>query len=248
MQRSLFIFVLLAWLSGPELPRACAQTQSVANSPSPAATATASPGKSSIATSGAQTVDGIAARIEDDIITESEVRELAGFQQLVDGKSKTRNEVIRELADQSMVHGEAALAAFPLASHEDIDRAYAEFVKQFPSPQEFQARCAAVGVSESAVRRILAQQLFLSRFLDYRFRPAAQVDDAQVEKFYKEEFVPQLTAKNQAVPPLEDVEDTIREVLVQRAINDRAAKWLDETRENLKLDIVDHNSDQGAVR
>jgi hypothetical protein len=44
------------------------------------------------------------------------------------------------------------------------------------------------------------------------------------------------------VPPLEDVEDTIREVLIQRAISDRAAKWLDDTREHLKIDVVD----QGA--
>lgn len=32
-------------------------------------------------------IDGIAARVEGDIITESEVRELASFQQLVEGKA-----------------------------------------------------------------------------------------------------------------------------------------------------------------
>jgi hypothetical protein len=125
-----------------------------------------------------------------------------------------------------------------------VDRAYQEFVKQFPSPQEFQARCAALGLTDAAVRRILAQQLFLSRFVDYRFRPAAQVDEAQIGDFYHKEFAPQLEAKKQAVPPLEDVEDTIREVLIQRAISDRAAKWLDDTREHLKIDVVD----QGAKR
>lgn len=243
MRHSLFIFVSLAWLCGPGLPRASAQIQPISDSPSPQAGTPAGAGANSNRAASAQAVDGIAARIEDDILTESEVRELAAFQQLVDGKAKSRNEVIRELADQWIVRGEAALAAFPQPLREDVDRAYDQFVKQFPSPHEFQERCAAVGVSESAVHRILAQQLFLSRFLEYRFRPAAQVDDAQIERFYKEEFAPQLTAKKQAVPPLEDVEDTIREVLVQRAINDRATKWLDETRENLKLDIVDPKYD-----
>jgi hypothetical protein len=38
------------------------------------------------------------------------------------------------------------------------------------------------------------------------------------------------------------VEDTIREVLVQRAINDRAEKWLDDTRQRLKIDIVSEKS------
>src|SRR5262249_54981697 len=189
-----------------------------------------------------ETVDGIAARIEDDIITESEVRELSAFQELVDGKAKARGEIIKELADQWIVRGEAGLAAFPAPSQADVDRADQEFVKQFPSPQEFQSRCAALGLTEAAVRRMLTQQSFLSRFIDYRFRPAAQVDEAQIEDFYHREFTPQLEAKKQAVPPLEDVEDTIREVLIQRAISERAAKWLDDTRENLRIDVAE----QGA--
>ncbi|MGA8144705.1 MAG: hypothetical protein WB987_12515 [Candidatus Acidiferrales bacterium] len=234
MRRILVIFGLMAGLSGPGLEQASAQTQSLSESSSAAASTVASAGSG-----GAQTVDGIAARIEDDIITDSEVRELTAFQQLVDGKAKSRVEVIQELADQWIVRGEAAVAAFPSPSHEDVDRAYQEFVKQFPSPQEFRTRCAAAGLTEAAIRRILAQQLFLSRFIDYRFRPAAQVDASQIAAYYHNEFAPQLAAKNQPVPPLEDVEDTIREVLIQRAINDRATKWLDDTREHLKIDVVD---------
>jgi hypothetical protein len=36
------------------------------------------------------------------------------------------------------------------------------------------------------------------------------------------------------------VEDTIREVLVQQAISDRSAQWLDDTRSRLKIDVVGH--------
>jgi hypothetical protein len=89
---------------------------------------------------------------------------------------------------------------------------------------------------------LLKQQLYLSRFLDYRFRPAAQIDQSQIETYYNNEFVPQLRARGEKIPPLEEVEDTIREVLVQRAINDRAPKWLDDTRERLKIDILPEGS------
>jgi hypothetical protein len=236
MRRLMFLFVLSAVSPGLGLKYAFAQTQSVpAPSPPSSGATTGSPVGSA---AGEQTVDGIAARIEDDIITESEVQELSAFQELVDGKPKPRDEIIKELADQWIVRGEAALAAFPAPSRADVDRAYQEFVKQFPSPQEFQARCTALGLTEAAVRRILGQQLFLSRFIDYRFRPAAQVDESQIAAYYHDEFAPQLAAKHQPVPPLEDVEDTIREVLTQRAINDRATKWLDDTRSHLKIDIV----------
>jgi hypothetical protein len=97
-------------------------------------------------------------------------------------------------------------------------------------------------LTEAAVRRLIAQQLYLSRFIDYRFRPEAQVSDEQVDAYYQNEFAPQLKARNESVPPLDDVEDTIREVLIQRAINDRATKWLDDTRDRLRIDIVSQGS------
>jgi hypothetical protein len=184
----------------------------------------------------------VAARIEDDIITQSEVRELAAFQQLVEGKSKSREELLRELADQWLIRSEATETKYAKPSTADMDRAYAEFVKQFPSPEEFKKRYAEVGLSEAAVRRIIEQQLYLSRFIDYRFRPSAQVSDKQVEDYYLDEFSPQLKAHDEPIPPLDDVEDTIREVLIQRAINDRANKRLNDTRPSLKIDIVSRGS------
>jgi hypothetical protein len=187
-------------------------------------------------------VDGVAARIEDDIILESEVNELAAFQKLVDGQAKPRSELIQELADQWIIRGEANTTKYPPPPAAEVESSYGEFVKQFGSAQEFQKRCAAAGISEAAVRRVLAQQLYLAHFLDYRFRAAAQVDDKEVEKYYNDEFAPQLKARGEAVPALEEVEDTIREVLIQRAITERSAKWLDDTRERLKIDIVPQGS------
>ncbi len=230
MGRAIFIFVLAYGVFGPAAGHVWAQTNSLPGSPQEAAGARE------------QTSDGIAARIEDDILTDSELRELAAFQQLVDGQAKTRPELIRELTDQWIVRGEANTAKFPSPSQADVDHAFAEFTKQFGSPERFEARRTAAGITEAAVRRILKQQLYLSHFLDYRFRPTAQVNEQQVEEYYDKEFAPQLKARGESVPPLEDVEDTIREVLVQRGINDRAAKWLDDTRERLKIDIVSKGS------
>jgi hypothetical protein len=193
-------------------------------------------------------VDGVAARIEDDVITDSEIRELGAFEQLVDGKAKPRNELIRLLADQWLVRTEAVTARYAQPSAADVDRAVAEFEKQFPSPEVFQQRCADVGLTPAAIRRLISQQLYLSRFIDYRFRPAAQISDQQVEDYYNKEFVPQLQARNEKVPPLDDVDDTIREILVLRAIQARADKWLADTRDRVKLDIVSQQDALPAQR
>jgi hypothetical protein len=233
MRRAILIFGVSAWLLGFTANRASAQGDSYSELP---------PAARSSGSSGAQQVDGVAARIEDDIITESEVRELAAFQLLVDGKSKPRLDLISELSDQWLILAEAKATKYPHPPATDVDRAYAEFAKQYSSPEEFQKRCASAGLTEAAVRRMLAQQLYLSRFIDYRFRPEAQVSDEQVETYYRDEFSPQLKARNEPVPPLDDVDDTIREVLIQKAISERAAKWLSESRERLKIDVVSQGS------
>jgi hypothetical protein len=227
MQRAILIFASMAWLAGPAAKRAL-----------PQAPAPSMPTQVTAADPGGQPIDGVAARIEDDILTESEVRELAAFQQLVEGQPKSREELIRELADQWIVRGEADAGKYPQPTQDDVDRAYQELVAQFSSPEEFEKRRAAAGLSEAAVRRMLAQQLYLARFLDYRFRPAAQVDSKQIQAYYDDEFAPQLKARGETVPPLEDVEDTIREVLIQRDINTLAKQWLDDTRSHLKIDLV----------
>jgi len=221
MRYVLLILVSTCWFVRPVAAGRSAQVQSTATE----------------ADTG-QTVDGVAARIEDDILMESEVRELGAFQQLVDGTEKPRSERISELADQWIVRGEIESAKYPPPSAADTDRAYAQLAAQFSSPEEFAQRCAAAGLTEAAVRRMLMQQLYLSRFVDFRFRPAAQIDAKQIETYYENEFVPQLKARNQTVPPLDDVQDTIREVLIQRAISERATQWLDDTRSRLKIDVM----------
>ena len=62
----------------------------------------------------AHIVDGIVAHIEDDIITLSEIGELAAYQQLFDGRSQSNEELRSELIEQWVVNNEATTARFPL--------------------------------------------------------------------------------------------------------------------------------------
>jgi hypothetical protein len=222
MRRALFIFGSVLWFGSAGEMCAGARQQAIQTT----------------ASHETMLVDGVAARIEDGIVTESEVRELGAFQTLVEGHAKSREELTDELAKQWIVRGEAAVARYPEPTTEDVDRAYAQLTGQFASAGDFRKRCGAVQLSEAAVRRKLSEQLYLARFLDFRFRPAAQVDAKRVEAYYRDEFVPQLKARGAAVPPLEAVQETIREVLIQRAINERAMQWLKESRERLKIDVV----------
>lgn len=226
MRQIIFILALTVLAAGARGIRASERGQ---ETPAASASAEAVP---------AMPIDGIAVRIGSDIITESEVQELAAYQKLMDGKSQPRADVIRELIDQWIVRGEATAAQYPKPPTADTDKSFASLEKQSGSPGEFKQRCADAGISEEAVRRILTRQIYLSRFLDFRFRPAAQIDSTQIQKYYDDDLVPRLKAKGEKAPPLSDVQAKIREVLIQQEIDALSKQWLEDTRSGLTIDIL----------
>jgi hypothetical protein len=83
----------------------------------------------------------------------------------------------------------------------------------------------------------LARQIYVERYVDYKFRPTAQVEPADIDAYYQKELLPELAKSNQPAPQRAEVEEQIREVLVQRGISDQTAKWLDDTKSRLKIEI-----------
>ncbi len=184
-----------------------------------------------------QVVERIVARIEDDIITLSEVRELGRYQQLVEGHSASDDRLLAQLIEQWIVNTEATAARYPRPIEAEVDRELERLGPQFASPEAYRERLQQLGLSAAAVRRLVERQMYLGRYLDYKFRPAAQVDAAAIEKYYREQLVPSLAAKGQAAPALETLQDQIRELLVQAEISRRATQWLEETRSRLRIEL-----------
>jgi hypothetical protein len=185
-----------------------------------------------------ETVDRIVARIEGDIILLSEVRELAAYQQLLEGRSQPEDLLLRALIEQWVVRSEAQAAQFPPPTAAEIDAEAGRIQGRFPNPQAYRERLAALQLSPQLLRRMLEQQLYLARYLDYKFRPAVQASEEDISKYYQEELAPALRAKGQTPPPLDDLREQVREVLVQRGINERADTWFEETKSRLLIEIL----------
>jgi len=185
----------------------------------------------------AQIVDAIVVRIEDDIITLSELRELAAYQQLLDGRSQSNEEIRSELIEQWVVNNEAMTTGFPLPAQAEVDRELSRVETSYSSPAVYQQRLEAVGLTAAAVRRIITRQIYLARYLDYKFRSSIQVDDAALADYYRDHLVPELQAKGQQAPPLTDVTEQIREVLIEQGVNERTSAWFDETKPRLKIEL-----------
>ena len=213
MRRAIFIFVML--LAAPNVARAAEIPQ------------------------GAQTgrvVDRIVARVEGDIILESQVRQLGAFQQLIEGRAESGDQLLSELIEQWIVQTEAAASHFPEPSQSEVDRELARLTARFANPEAYGAKLHELRLSAAEARQLLARQIYIERYLDYKFRPAVQIDSAAIDAYYQNELLPELAKKNQPAPRQADVAEQIRELLVQRGISELAAKWLDETKSRLKIE------------
>jgi len=186
--------------------------------------------------SAQEVIDRIVARIENDVILLSDVRALGRYQQFLDGKAESDAQILDRLIDQWIVRTEADASHFPHPSEADLDRALARVRNTFASEQEYEARRKQAGLTEQDVRAMVSSQLYLSNYLDSRFRSAVQVDPQEVEDFYQTVVVPRARARGQEPPALDAARDSIQEALIQNGINQQADKWLKESRRRLHLE------------
>jgi hypothetical protein len=185
-----------------------------------------------------QIVDRIVVRIEDDILTQSDLDQLAAYQELVTGSADSNDRLTQELIEQWIVNSEAEAAHFPAAPESEVSGDIANIEKKFPNLDAYRARLAELGLSADDVHQMVARQTYLERYLDSKFRDSVQIDPKDVEKYYNDQLVPALRKQGQPVPALGEVQDHIRELLTEQEINRLADQWLDESKGRLRIEII----------
>jgi len=180
-------------------------------------------------------LDRVVARVENDVILLSDVRLLARYQLLVDGKSESDAVILDRLIDQWLVRNEATAARTPQPPDVEVTRALQRLVEGFASAADYDTRRRRAGLSEAEVRRVTSEQLFLNSYLDSRFRPSIQVDEKAIREFYNDALLPRAKARGTVAPTLEAAHDYIQEALVQLGINEQADRWLKESHAGLRV-------------
>jgi len=193
-------------------------------------------GAMSIKVAAQEVVDRIVARVENDVILLSDVRALSRYQQFLDGKSESNAQILDRLIDQWIVRTEADVSRSPQPSGADIDRSLSRVRDSFGSEQEYETRRKQAGLTEQDVRAMVSSQLYLSNYLDSRFRPAVQIDSREIEDFYQSAVVPRAKARGQEPPSLDAARESIQEALIQNGINQQAEQWLKESRLRLHVE------------
>jgi hypothetical protein len=183
-----------------------------------------------------EVIDRVVARVENDVILWSDVRALSRYQRFLDGTSEKEDQILDRLIDQWIVRNEAEVSRFPHPSSADIERGVERVRKSLGSTEEYGSRKKQCGLNDQEIRAMVAAQLYLSNYLDSRFRPAVRIEPQAIEDFYRKSVLPVAKARGQEPPSLDAARDAIEEALMQSGINAQADQWLKESRSRLHIE------------
>lgn len=198
--------------------------------------------------SGAESADRVVASIGNLAITQADVEAECRFELFLDGKPAgpppdpaTFAAVRDRLIEQKLLAEEAAAEG---VETEEATRKAArrldEVRARFGTPEAFEAALKATGMDEQQAMKRIADQEKALRMIEQRFRPAAWPEPAEIESYYRETFVPEFVRRNNASPPaLAEVENQIREILVEKRINHLLENWLAEMKATRRVRIHD---------
>jgi peptidyl-prolyl cis-trans isomerase SurA len=84
-----------------------------------------------------------------------------------------------------------------------------------------------------------SQRMAILRFIDLRFRSGIRVASDQISTYYQKTLVPALEKNHETTPPLADVSDRIREILLEQQVSGLFQDWLASLRDEGNVRIVD---------
>lgn len=186
----------------------------------------------------AETVDRVVASIGTVAITQSDVLQEYRFETFVaDGRvtmdpppASLFRTIESKLIDQNLL--EEQLRDYP-ADADTLRQKAAEEVnglrKRFKTIREFHAALHSLGMTEAELLTRLETQQHILMMVDEHTRPAAAVQPEEVLQYYRKTLLPQL-ARSTKPPPLSQVQDQIREILVQKKMSQLLGEWLAELR------------------
>jgi len=145
------------------------------------------------------------------------------------------------LIDQAFIRHEISLGDYAVATFQDADAELSRLEKErYKTQAALQESLRGYGLTVPDLRYTFRWQLTVLRFIDVRFKPAVVVTDDEINQYYNSH----LQALRRAHPSgysLEDLRSFIHDTLVSEKVNQRFFAWLDEQRQDAKIQFLEAN-------
>jgi hypothetical protein len=176
----------------------------------------------------AELLDRIVAVVEKHVITLSDVREERQIRTSLGEAIPEDSILAKDLVDNYLI--ERQIADYP---NVDVTDAEVDDSIRLLGP--------TIQLSD-ALRNAVRRRIRMQKFFALKFGEAIQPNDAQIQKYYTEFFVPAARARGlDPIPPLTDPEMTkaVRDNLIQESLHREVSLWLEAIRRRSNIEVFE---------
>ena len=191
--------------------------------------------------------DRIVAVVDEDPILASDIDRDAGLSLVArnagEGETAYRRRILALLVDQRLRFHEIDRFGFVQVPVDQVEKNLQEIRSRFPEPAAYQRRLKELGLSENGLKQLVTRQLMVLTYVDERLGPRVFVSLDDINAYYRNVMTPALAKQRQPAPPLDDVRESIRQVIREQRLNEEIDRWTEELRD--KANIANY-FDQGG--
>jgi hypothetical protein len=180
-------------------------------------------------------VDGVAAVVNQEIITLTDVRIVRSFQILEDGSEDAdRRHVLHRLIERKLL---LQLAGQEDAVIEAEINAYIDSMKERIGNDRYQQLLQSFGMTSEDLREYVREAVLYKLILAERFSQAVVVSLKEMEDYYQNVYLPGLEEGREPQTML-DILDEIETAIRQEKIQSRVKEWIDSLKEQADIQML----------
>ncbi len=187
------------------------------------------------------TVDRIAALIDKQVLTVSEVSQMVELRffgrKTGQPDDDYRHDVLEALIAQALRFRDVERFGAEDISKDAIEARLHDIAARFPAPADFDAAVARTELSPDEVRALVKRQLQVEAYVQEHFSPLIYVSQDEIETYYRGPWSEQRRARNLPLQPLPQVSDEIRSLLKASRLQTEIDQWTEKLRARANVDI-----------
>jgi hypothetical protein len=188
----------------------------------------------------AVTVDRIAAVVDRQVLTVSEVSQMVAirfFSRVGESDDDHRREVLDALIAQALRFRDVERFGAQDIPPDTIEARLIEIQRRFPSETEFLTAIARAELSLDEVRALVKRQLQVEAYIQERFAPLVFVSNEEIEEYYRGPWTRQRRERGLAVPALATVRDEVRTAVRATRLEEEIGRWTAQLRARANVDV-----------
>jgi parvulin-like peptidyl-prolyl isomerase len=190
--------------------------------------------------SAAVTVDRIAAVVDGQVLTVSEITQLVEirfFRRLGTTDDEHRREVLDALIAQALRYRDVERFGAQDISADAIEARFLEIQRRFASEAEFLTALQRAELTTDEVRALVKRQLQVEAYIQERFAPLVFVTAEEIEEYYRTTWTRQRRDRGLAVPPLAEVREEVRTAVRSSRLESEIDRWTSQLRARANVDV-----------